>query len=140
MELWRLVAHRHWITIPLPGGEVRVCARCTGYLVGLSTATYTIGRSLLSQFQSLGILIQWIIILTFLAPFVLDWVGKKWGLHESNNSQRLLTGFLMGFSLFLSQYLSVSREFRTVSIVLLAALILLLGHSEDVLSFVSNTG
>jgi len=139
MELWRLVAHRHWITLRLLGGEIRVCARCTGYFVGLITATYAIGRSLLTQFQSQGIHIQWLIILAFLTPFVIDWVGQKWGLLKSKNSQRLVTGFLMGFSLFLSQYLSVSKEFRTVSIVLLAVLILLLGHGEDFPFLVSRT-
>jgi uncharacterized membrane protein len=140
MELWRLVAHTHWITIPLPGGGIRICARCTGYLLGLITATYTIGSSLLTEFQAQAILIQWLIIGIFLTPFVVDWVGQRWGLHEGNNSQRLVTGFLMGFSLYLSQYLSVSQEFRTVSIVIIATLILVIGHHEDLPFLVTRSG
>ena len=139
MELWRLIAHRHWITIRLPGQEIRVCARCTGYLVGLLTATYTIGGTLSTQFLSLGIRIQSLICLLLMTPLVIDWVGQKWGLRESNNGQRLVTGFLMGLSIFISQYLWVSQEFRIISIVLVAVLILIIGYSKDSLSIVSNT-
>ena len=139
MELWRLIAHRHWITIRLPGREIRVCARCTGYLVGLVTATYTIGGTLSTQFLSLGIRIQSLICLLLMTPLVIDWVGQKWGLRQSNNGQRLMTGFLMGLSIFISQYLWVSQEFRIISIVLIAVLILIIGYSKDSLSLVSNT-
>jgi uncharacterized membrane protein len=139
MELWRLIAHRHWISIRLPGGELRVCARCTGYLTGLITASYMIERTFSTQFMSLGIRVQSLICLLFMTPLVIDWVGQKWGIRESNNSLRLVTGFLMGFSIFISQYLWVNQEYRVISIGLVAILILIIGYSEEIQFHVSDT-
>ncbi|MHA2395040.1 MAG: DUF2085 domain-containing protein [Promethearchaeota archaeon] len=131
MELWRLVAHRHWIAIRLFGLDIRVCARCTGYLVGIITASYTIGWSMLTKFRSLGIRDQSLICLLLMIPFIIDWVGQKWGLRESNNNLRVLTGFLVGFSVFLSQHVGVSQEFKITSIILLVIFILIIGHIES---------
>ena len=139
MELWRLIAHRHWITIRLPGREIRVCARCTGYLTGLISATYTIGGTLSTQFMFLGIRVQSLICLLLMTPLVIDWVGQKWGLRQSNNGKRLVTGFLMGLSIFISQYLWVSQESKIISIGIGAMIILIIGYSEDILALVSNT-
>ncbi len=39
VELWRLLAHDHWFTLSLLGRELRLCARCSGYLIGFAAPT-----------------------------------------------------------------------------------------------------
>jgi uncharacterized membrane protein len=96
MELWRLFAHQHWFTVRAMGLELRLCARCSGYLAGF-LSLMMLGRTTpLSAFQMLPLQSQWIICLILIIPSTADWLTQFWGLRESNNALRLITGISLG--------------------------------------------
>ena len=109
MELWRLLAHDHWFTLSLLGRELRLCARCSGYLIGFAAP------ALLSADPQalLGPGLQWLALLLLAAPLTLDWVTQSWGLRESTNPVRLATGILMGLDIFLFSRLGIQSG-RTI--------------------------
>ena len=126
MELWRLVAHRHWITLDVFGRRLRLCARCTGYAIGFLALTAVIGVRGLRFFGSLSPLYQVAVCLLLLAPLTLDWVTQSWGLRESNNGLRLLTGLFLGAGVSLFSLVDATRNFR-VLFYLYAAMVVALG-------------
>jgi uncharacterized membrane protein len=108
VELWRLLAHDHWFTLSLLGRELRLCARCSGYLIGFVAPTLlSVDPQML-----LGSSVQWLILL-LAAPLALDWVTQSWGLRESTNPARLATGILMGLDIFLFSKLGIQSG-RTI--------------------------
>lgn len=103
MEYWRLLAHSHWLTLRVLGREIRLCARCSGYALGLLSSAalrYSFG---LGPFTSLNVGLQFLVCLLLILPLTFDWLTQSWGLRESNNRLRLLTGAMLGVgtSLFL---------------------------------------
>lgn len=126
MEIWRLVAHRHWITLDVFGRRLRLCARCTGYALGFLALTATISLQGLQFFGSLSLLHQVSVCLLLLAPLTLDWMTQSWGLRESNNGLRLLTGFFLGSGVSLFSLVDATRNFR-VLFYLYAAMVIALG-------------
>jgi uncharacterized membrane protein len=126
MELWRLVAHRHWITLDVFGRRLRLCARCTGYALGFLALTAVISVQGLKFFGSLSPLYQVAVCLLLLAPLTLDWVTQSWGRRESNNGLRLLTGLFLGSSVSLFSLVDATRNFR-VLFYLYTAMIIVLG-------------
>ena len=126
MELWRLVAHRHWITLDVFGRRLRLCARCTGYSLGFLALTAVISVWGLRFFGSLSPPYQVAVCLLLLAPLTLDWVTQSWGLRESNNGLRLLTGLFLGAGVSLFSLVDVTRNFR-VLFYLYTAMIIVLG-------------
>jgi uncharacterized membrane protein len=126
MELWRLVAHRHWITLDVFGRRLRLCARCTGYALGFLALTAVIGLGGLWFFGSLSPLLQVSVCLLLLAPLTLDWMTQSWGLRESNNGLRLLTGFFLGSGVSLFSLVEATRNFKLL-FYLYAAMIIALG-------------
>jgi uncharacterized membrane protein len=126
MELWRLVAHRHWITLDVFGRRLRLCARCTGYALGFLALTAVISLRGLRFFGSLSPLHQVSVCLLLLAPLTLDWITQSWGLRESNNGLRLLTGLFLGAGVSLFSLVDVTKNFR-VLFYLYTAMIIVLG-------------
>ena len=126
MELWRLVAHRHWITLDVFGRRLRLCARCTGYALGFLALTSVISLQGLRFFGSLSLVHQVVICLFLLAPLSLDWMTQCWGLRESNNGLRLLTGFILGSGVYLFSQVDATRNYK-VLFYLCAAMIMVLG-------------
>jgi uncharacterized membrane protein len=126
MELWRLVAHRHWITLDVFGRRLRLCARCTGYALGFLALTAVISLQGLQFFGSLSPLHQISVCLLLLAPLTLDWMTQSWGLRESNNGIRLLTGLFLGSGVSLFSLVDATRNFR-VLFYLYAAMVIALG-------------
>jgi uncharacterized membrane protein len=126
MELWRLVAHRHWITLDVFGRRLRLCARCTGYALGFLALTAVISLQGLQFFGSLSPLHQVSVCLLLLAPLTLDWMTQSWGLRESNNGIRLLTGLFLGSGVSLFSLVDATRNFR-VLFYLYAAMVIALG-------------
>jgi len=80
----------HTIRISLGQNEVRLCARCTGIgvgmLVGLSYVNY-----LAYDFLHYPAL-----IFAFVLPAIVDWLFQVFGLKNSTNPRRLVTGALVG--------------------------------------------
>jgi len=126
MELWRLVAHRHWITLDVFGRRLRLCARCTGDPLGSLALTAVIGLKGLQFFGSLSPLYQVSVCIILLAPLTLDWLTQSWGLRESNNGLRLLTGLFLGSGVSLFSLVNATRNFK-VLFYLYAAMVIALG-------------
>jgi uncharacterized membrane protein len=72
------------------GRQFPVCARCTGILLGYCT---------LPLFYFGIIKIPLLFIILFNIPLLIDSITQYYGLRESNNKLRLITGFLTGFAL-----------------------------------------
>lgn len=101
MEYWRLLAHNHWYSIDLFGHEIRLCARCSGYVLGF-ISTFLISKLLgLNPLKYLDIRFQILVSFLLLIPLATDWVTQSWGYRESNNKIRLITGLLMGLNIYL---------------------------------------
>lgn len=100
MELWRLLAHNHWVTLNLYGIELRLCARCSGYLLGF-TAPLLVSGLVTDLSGSLGVRVQMFACFLLALPYAVDWVTQSWGVRESSNGMRLVTGTLMGMGVFL---------------------------------------
>lgn len=129
MELWRLIAHQHWFTIRVRRHELRLCARCSGYLFGFFSLTVlsVIGPPV---FQSIHIQNQLIVLMLLTMPLVLDWLTQSWGLRESNNALRFITGTFLGIGVSLYSSIIFIPTLKTplfVSTVLVIAFIGLLG-------------
>ena len=127
MEMWRLVAHRHWIILDVFGRRLRLCARCTGYAIGFLAMMSIISLGGLQFFGSLPPLHQLSACLLLLAPLTLDWMTQSWGLRESNNSLRLLTGFALGSGVSLFSLVDATQGFKVLFYVCTGAVITLGG-------------
>ena len=103
MELWQLVAHRHWYTLSFFGREFRLCARCSGYAVGLSTLMALLNFGI-PVFSSLKVELQFFFSFLCVLPLAFDWLTQSWGLRDSNNNLRFFTVLILGIgtSLFSS--------------------------------------
>lgn len=114
MELWRLVAHNHWITLDILGRELKLCARCSGYVSGslILMASHEFLR--LPFFNSLNARAQMFLCLLLLLPSVSDWMTQSWGWRESNNGLRLLTGLLLGFGVYLFFKVEMMAPFKVL--------------------------
>lgn len=128
MELWRLVAHRHWISLDVFGRELRLCARCSGYALGFLALAAAGRLRFLVFFDSLAPPLQVSACLLLLAPLALDWITQSWGLRESDNGLRLLTGFLLGAGVSLFSMVDATRSVK-VAFYLCAAAVITLGGS-----------
>jgi len=92
-----LLAHSHWFSIRACGRELRLCARCSGVVLGflsvksLLTALFTSSFSGVIPFQT-----GFTVALLLCIPAIVDWMTQNGGLRESTNPIRLFTGFLEG--------------------------------------------
>lgn len=97
-----LLAHSHWFSIRAFGKELRLCARCSGVVLGFicSKSLLTI---LFMSLLSVSIPFQtgFIAALILALPAIVDWITQNVGLRESNNQLRVITGFLEGVGVLL---------------------------------------
>jgi len=114
MEVWRLFAHQHWFTLRALGLELRLCARCSGYLVGFLSYTVLGNVAGLPSFLALPAQCQLLICAMLTAPMAVDWLTQSWGLRESNNALRFVTGASLGA--VVSLYSSVTSMPNSVPI------------------------
>ena len=96
MELWQLFAHKHWFTLRALGLELRLCARCSGYLAGFLSYTVLGSVAGLPAFLALPFQHQLLICAILTAPTAVDWLTQSLGLRESNNALRFITGASLG--------------------------------------------
>ncbi len=106
MELWRLLAHNHWVTLNLYGIELRLCARCSGYLLGLTAPLLALSH-ITKLSESLDFRVQLTACFLMALPYVVDWLTQSWGMRQSSNGTRLITGFFMGVDVFLFSRLNI---------------------------------
>ena len=113
-NLWRLLAHKHWVTLIVLNKEIRLCARCTGYIVGFYTLSTLYTISSLHFLSSLDITLQLILCSILSIPLALDWITQTWGLRKSNNKLRFFTGFILGFGVYFLSLSKASFQIKTI--------------------------
>lgn len=115
-----LLAHSHWFSIRARGKELRLCARCSGVVLGflslkgLWTALFTPSLKGVIPFH-----IGFPVALLLALPAISDWVTQTVGFRESTNSIRLFTGFLEGVGILC---LSVTDSSSLVNLLLVSAI------------------
>jgi uncharacterized membrane protein len=127
MELWRLLAHRHWFTLRLLGRELRLCARCSGYALGILVLTVNSGLFGLSAFGSLDTGLQILLCYLTVVPLAYDWLTQSWGWRESNNALRLATGTTLGIGLSLFSRVALPSSLKALWLVYTAMAIIAAG-------------
>ena len=106
MEYWRLLAHNHWFTLNPYRYKLRLCARCSGYLIGFTTPLLVLGY-LADPLGFLDPRVQLLACFLLALPYALDWVTQSWGFRQSSNRVRLTTGILLGVDVFIFSRLSL---------------------------------
>ena len=72
-----------------------ICSRCTGIYLGIIIGIIT---DFLKSLWNMNAFYPSIIFTLFLIPIAIDGTGQLFGLWESNNKRRFLTGLLVGLS------------------------------------------
>ncbi|RLF11838.1 MAG: hypothetical protein DRJ98_02300 [Thermoprotei archaeon] len=103
LNLEKLIAHRHWVTVKVGSKSIRVCARCTGCIVGFFSLLFLTLHVNFEFFRALSPYLQLTVCLLLAMPAMVDWLTQTYGLRSSTNKLRIITGFLEGISVaFLS--------------------------------------
>jgi uncharacterized membrane protein len=140
MEYWRLIAHNHWLTLRILNKEVRLCARCSGYLVGFFALTALRKFLGLTIAHNLNIQFQLSLCVLFIIPLTYDWLTQSWGWRESNNGLRLLTGAILGVGVSLLSAIEMAPYLKKLMFVYIAILIVLVGYvGERLYGFLSHS-
>ena len=140
MEYWRLVAHNHWFTLRIFDKEVRLCARCSGYLVGFFALTALRKFLGLRILHTLNIQFQIFLCILLIIPLTYDWLTQSWGWRESNNGLRLLTGAILGVGVSLLSAIEVAPYLKKLIFMYTAILIALVGYvGEHLYGFLSHS-
>jgi len=121
MEFWRLLAHQHWFTVKIGRHEIRLCARCSGYLLGIITLVIIKNFIASTLFNTLPITYQISFCLFLVAPYIIDWLTHTKQLRESNNNIRFTTGIAAGIGVYLYQSINFN-QFQKVSLFIYIAL------------------
>jgi uncharacterized membrane protein len=123
--VWRLFAHNHWITLNFFGKEVRLCARCSGYLSGYFFLKILSFFSTVPPFLKFGISEQLAFSTLFSIPAILDWTTQSCHFRTSNNSIRFVTGTSLGAGVFLLQFGTASFHQKGILYALIMVIMLL---------------
>lgn len=134
MELWQLLAHRHWFTLKVFDREVRLCARCTGYVAGFFTLSVIRNLFGLPFFHSLKTPYQLFLCFLSIIPLTSDWLTQSWGWRDGNNRLRFLTGALLGLGVALLSSSEVTPYLKTRLYCYTAAIIVSLGSLRTLLA------
>ena len=113
----------------LYGYRVRLCARCSGYLLGFIAPHLVYNYFRVDLLGSMDPDTQLLACVLFALPYALDWVTQSWGIRESSNWLRLATGILLGVDIFIfSRGGSLhTRRLIFIGVALIVALIGYLG-------------
>jgi len=127
MDIWRLLAHRNWFTLRALGLELRLCSRCSGYLAGFLFLTAARSVTGLQALQAFPIQNQFIICMLFAMPLILDWLTQSWGLRESDNVVRFITGAILGMDISLYSAIEFLPDLKAPLFVLITFAVALIG-------------
>ncbi|MCS7116092.1 MAG: DUF2085 domain-containing protein [Nitrososphaerota archaeon] len=132
MKRWELLlAHNHWITIGYRGKDLKLCARCTGVVLGFTSLLILSMSFDLGPFLSLPLIYQIILCILLALPAILDWITQSWQIRESNNPLRLVTGFFKGLGISLLSMISIPLSYKILLIISIAGLTVNLGLKQN---------
>ncbi len=128
MDLQRLLAHNHWFTLGIGTYRVRLCARCSGTVIGYFLFFLAFRSSDMTSFHSLSSLQQFSASFSMGLPSAVDWLAQTWGLRESTNRRRLIFGFLVGSGAALLSMSSLPNLPKTLSLAASASVVVGAGY------------
>jgi len=104
MGYWnRLLAHNHWLTLRAFGKELRLCARCSGVVLGAIMLRILTILLISPMNYSIPLQIGVPVSLALALPSIVDWSTQNLGFRQSNNTLRVITGVFEGVGvMFLS--------------------------------------
>lgn len=126
IEWSSLIAHRHYIEVKSGKWSLRVCARCTGVVLGFTSFITLVTLLTITFTLPIELLILSSIALTL--PAITDWLTQSWGLRESTNALRLLTGMGEGAGVALLSFLPLPFLDKMVLLLLLMGFVVFLGQ------------
>ncbi len=98
MELTKYICHRKpERSFHINSHQFPVCARCTGFYTGL--IVYLICNSIYTHNYDLNMLM---LSMVLMIPVAVDGFTQYFGLRESTNNLRFITGFIGGIGLIIS--------------------------------------
>ena len=124
----KLFAHQHWITLRFFDKKLRLCARCTGIVLGF--IFLRLGTVLFALSFVLPATIGLILAFSFALPSILDWLTNKLKLRQSNNTVRMLTGILEGGGIGLLSLTNLSLSLRILIITFISISVIVIGNSK----------
>lgn len=128
MKLWELlIAHNHWFIISFRGKSIKLCARCTGVILGFISLSILSINLNFTFFFSLPIAYQIILCILLAMPAILDWVTQSWRIRVSNNKLRLITGFGEGVGISLLTLIAIPLFYKILIIISIAGLTIGIG-------------
>ncbi len=99
--------------MPVGGGNVRICARCSGVVLGVLSASLLALLGLPHLAPVVGVAA--VLVLAF--PMILDFHLQLMGHFHSTNARRMITGFTFASALVLSIACAFSVSLLTVLVV-----------------------
>ena len=107
--------------------ELRLCSRCSGYLAGFLFLTASRSVVGLQALQAVPTQLQFIICMLFAMPLILDWLTQSWGLRESDDVTRFITGAILGIGVSLYSATEFLTDLKAPLLVLTALAVALIG-------------
>ena len=101
-----ILAHNHYLSISLGRNNLRLCARCSGVVLGFTMVILLEGLLAIYSYVTLNaVMVPIVMILA--VPASIDWITQSWGNRHSDNRTRLLTGLLLGVGIGLASLLDL---------------------------------
>ncbi|MCZ6613070.1 MAG: DUF2085 domain-containing protein [Thaumarchaeota archaeon] len=101
-----ILAHNHYLSISLGRNNLRLCARCSGVVLGFTMVILLEGLLAIYSYVTLNaVMVPIVMILA--VPASIDWITQCWGNRHSDNRTRLLTGLLLGVGIGLASLLDL---------------------------------
>ena len=91
-----LLSHSHWITFNLNGKRIKICARCSGTVLGF-IVSYVVLTFMKIPASLLVVYTGFFLSL----PAIIDWLTYKWKLRKTTNRLRFSTGIMVGTGVML---------------------------------------
>jgi uncharacterized membrane protein len=126
----KLFAHQHWITLQVFNKQLRLCARCTGIVLGF--VLLRSGTVLFAASFALPAITGVILAFSFALPSIIDWLTSKLHLRHSNNTARMLTGIFEGVGIGLLSLTNLSLPLRILILTLIGISIIAIGNAKNI--------
>lgn len=126
----KLFAHQHWITLHIFNKKLRLCARCTGIVLGF--IFLKLSMVLLASSFALPATTGVVLAFSFTLPSIIDWLTSKLQLRHSDNTVRMLTGVFEGWGIGLLSLTNLSLFLRILIITVIGMSIMAIGNSKNI--------
>ena len=122
-----MFAHNHPISFKFLGSNLKICARCSGIVLGFTLTTIISSIFQPLMFLSLPSYLQISVCLLLAIPVIIDWLSNTLKYSQGTNVKRLTTGLLVGVGVSLIAITQIPFLFKSILILVCAGCIIALG-------------